>query len=600
MANFLERVFGNVLPKSSNEVKKESVPSFVRPQIDDSIIVGDGSFAGQYIDMEGSTKNESELIVRYRDMANQPEVDIAIDDIVNESVVSDEKNQPIELILDEIDEIGDGTKKKIVKEFEYILELMNFKNRGHDIFRRWYVDGRIYFQKVLDKNKQENGILELKYIDPRKIRKGVVQKTEKTSTNVTLYKKSEEFYLFNDRGFGQPSSTAVKISKDEIAYVNSGVYDYKTNAVLSHLNKAIKPFNQLRMLEDAVVIYRLARAPERRIFYIDVGNLPKMKAEQYLREIMTKHKNKLTYNSQTGEVKDDRKFTTMLEDYWLPRREGGKGTEITTLSGGQTLGELDDVEYFRKKLYKSLNVPTSRIEDSTFNIGRATEISRDEVKFSKFIARLRSRFSDIFNDLLRTQLIVKKIITADEWDNIRKKLVYNWLRDNFFSEMKDREIWNDRLNTLQVADNYQGKYFPKEWIMKKLLNLDDEEIEDMNEQMEKEAEEDAANMQQDPNADPNGGPDQGQDQEPTPPGAKGPPGPDQGPDKGYTGSSPPGGALARPLVPPHKKKDDKKKKKKVLHPGPAKPDVKGRKEDVEPSGSLKDLLEDIKTKVENL
>ena len=496
-------LFGFNISRPSKNSKKDSgenvttpgkFPTFVSPSGDDAIVVSEGGVMGQYVDLDGASKSEVELITRYRDMAIQPEIEIAIDDIINEFIISHEKNQPVGLILDG-SKLGDKTKKSISAEFDYLLNLLNFKTRGYDIVKRWYIDGRVYYHKVVDTANLKTGIKELKYIDPRKIKK-IIQQKAKRVNGVDVFEEGQSFFMYNDKGFGKTfggpsgssSASGVKISLDAIAYVNSGVYDYKFGLILSYLHKAIKPFNQLRMLEDAVVVYRLARAPERRIFYIDVGNLPKIKAEQHLRELMIKHKNRLVYDATTGEVKDDRKFTTMLEDYWLPRREGGRGTEITTLPGGQNLGQMDDVDYFRKKLLKSLNVPASRIEDTQFTLGRATEISRDEVKFSKFISKLRARFDELFNDLLKTQLVLKKIITLEEWEELRTQIRYNWINDTYFSELKDNEIFTERVTQLNNLTPFIGKFFSEKWVKKNILRLDDDEIESMQEEMDEEEE----------------------------------------------------------------------------------------------------------------
>ena len=495
MADF--QIFGwKISNKITQDTTKQSeISSFVRPSGDDSIVVAEGGALGHVIDMEGNFKTEADLIIRYRNMAIQPEVEPTVDDIINESIISDEKNQPVDIILDDVDNVGEGTKKKIVEEFDNILNLLSFREKGYDIYKRWYVDGRIYYHKIIDTKSPESikkGIKELRYIDPRKIKRVIEHKSEKKD-GVPLYTNKKTYYIYNEKGFmANPMAgvmqnlNGIKISADLISYVNSGVYDYKTGAVLSHLHKAIKPFNQVRMLEDAVVIYRLARAPERRIFYIDVGNLPKIKAEQYVKELMIKHKNKLSYDATTGEMQDNRKFMTMLEDYWLPRRDGGKGTEITTLPGGQSLGEMDDVDYFRKKLLKSLNVPDSRIEDTSFALGRATEITRDEIKFAKFISRLRSRFSELFLDLLKTQLLLKKIVTPDEWEDIRKDINFDWISDVFFSQLKDNEILMDRLNILTTIDSFVGSYYSKLWVRKNVLRQDDQEIEEIEKQIEEE------------------------------------------------------------------------------------------------------------------
>jgi hypothetical protein len=583
-------IFGFKIQRATQVTTKNPQPaSFVRPTGDDAIIVAEGGALGHTIDMEGNFKSEAELILRYRSMAIQPEVEPTIDDIMNESVVSNEKNQPVDIVLDSVDNIGESTKKKIVEEFDNVLSLLDFREKGYDIFKRWYIDGRIYYHKIIDTDSPaglKKGIQEIRYIDPRKIKKIIEQKIEKRN-GVPFYKANKTYYLFNEKGFQQNPTIGVgqnlngiKISEDLITYVNSGVYDYQTGSVLSHLHKAIKPFNQVRMLEDAVVIYRLARAPERRIFYIDVGNLPKVKAEQYVKELMTKHKNKLTYDAITGEVRDTRKFMTMLEDYWLPRRDGGKGTEITTLPGGQSLGEMEDVDYFKKKLLKSLNVPDSRIEDNQFTLGRATEISRDEVKFSKFVSRLRTRFSELFLDVLRTQLLLKKIVTPDEWELIRKDVIFDWVKDNFFSQLKDNEVLQDRLNLLGVIDQFVGSYYSKAWVRKNLLHMDDEEIE----KIEKEIKEEEKNGEYNE-----------QEQMAAAPGAGG-----GGQQQGVTTGPGAGAALAPQPAAKPAPAAQKKQNGKVNPNAQIKEDFGFDEEVEEISDSTDDLLDELKSRVKAL
>ena len=475
------------------EEQKPTVKSFAPPPNDDgAIAVSEGGVFGTTVDIDGTAKNEAQLITRYRDMAQQPECERAIDDVINEAIVGDEEGYPVDIVLDDIEELSEQMKERIREEFESTLALLNFNNRAYDIFRNWYVDGRLYYHVMIDEKKPKEGIQELRFIDPRKIKKVRVEKKNRNQegNKEVLNKKYLEYFLYSAKGVNA-GNQGVKIAPDAIAYCHSGVLDQKNTMILSHLHKAIKPLNQLRMLEDATVIYRLARAPERRIFYIDVGNLPKAKAEQYLRDMMIKHKNKLVYDANTGEVRDDRKFLTMLEDYWLPRREGGKGTEITTLPGGQNLGEIEDVLYFRKKLYESLNVPTSRLEsDGQFNLGRASEITRDELKFSKFIGRLRYRFSELFHILLEKQLLLKGVITKEEWKEIKSKVTYDFHEDNHFTELKNAEILRERLNTLRELDEYVGRYYSMEWVHKNVLMQTEDEIDEIDKQMDKEGEQD--------------------------------------------------------------------------------------------------------------
>ena len=448
-----------------------------------------GGTYGTYVDIEGRAKDEADLVTKYREMALQPECDFAIEDIINDAIIMDDNVYPVELVLDETD-LPNRVKKLIREEFDRILYTLDFGNKGYEIFRRWYVDGRLYYQIVIDEKNIRDGIKELRYIDPRKIKKIRKQNKKKDSkSGATLYTNVEEFYYYNPKGMVNQDK-GVKIAKDSVCHVTSGLIDPMNKLSLGHLHKAIKPLNQLRMLEDATVIYRLSRAPERRIFYIDVGNLPKAKAEQYLRDMMVKHKNKLVYDANTGEVRDDRRHMTMLEDFWLPRREGGRGTEITTLPGGQNLGELDDVLYFQKKLYKALNVPVSRLEaEVNFNIGRSTEISRDELKFQKFINRIRNKFAVLFDNLLETQLVLRGIMTKAEWEQVRNNITYNFVNDNHFEELKEGEIMAERLRILGEVDPLVGKYFSMTWVRKNVLRMTEEEIDQMQREIDVEAEE---------------------------------------------------------------------------------------------------------------
>ena len=451
-------------------------------------------FFGSYVDIEGVYRTEFDLIKRYREMALHPECDSAIEDIVNEAIVSDSNDSPVQIDLDNLN-ASDGIKKKIRDEFKYILELLDFDKKSHEIYRNWYVDGRLYYHKVIDLKNPQEGIQELRYIDAMKMR--YVRQNKKTKedryrlANVNNdnpmdyeFPQIEEYFVYNPKvsyPAANPASmggnAGIKMSKDSITYCTSGLVDRNKGSTLSYLHKAIKSLNQLRMIEDSLVIYRLSRAPERRIFYIDVGNLPKVKAEQYLRDVMMRYRNKLVYDASTGEIRDDKKFMSMLEDFWLPRREGGRGTEITTLPGGQNLGEITDIEYFKKKLYRSLNVPPSRMDgEGGFNLGRSSEILRDEVKFSKFVARLRKRFSYMFNDMLKTQLILKNIITPQDWELMEEHIQYDFLYDNHFAELKDAELLNERLSMVQTAEPYVGKYFSQDYLRRKILRQTDQEI----------------------------------------------------------------------------------------------------------------------------
>ena len=454
-------------------------------------------FFGSYVDIEGVYRTEFDLIKRYREMALHPECDSAIEDVVNEAIVSDTNDSPVQIDLDNLN-ASDGIKKKIRQEFKYILELLDFDKKSHEIYRNWYVDGRLYYHKVIDLKNPEAGIQELRYIDALKMRyvRQAVKK-EDNKYNVSNrnidnpmdydFPKIEEYFIYEPKmtyPTGSPSpgtlggsNSGVRMTKDSITYCTSGLVDRNKGSTLSYLHKAIKALNQLRMIEDSLVIYRLSRAPERRIFYIDVGNLPKVKAEQYLRDVMMRYRNKLVYDANTGEVRDDKKFMSMLEDFWLPRREGGRGTEITTLPGGQNLGEITDINYFQEKLYRSLNVPVTRIGgDGGFNLGRSSEILRDEVKFSKFVSRLRRRFSYMFSDMLRTQLILKNIITPEDWQQMDEHIQYDFIYDNHFAELKDAELFNERLNMVQVAEPYIGKYFSQDYVRRKILRQTDIEI----------------------------------------------------------------------------------------------------------------------------
>ena len=478
---------------SITRVKKPQDPkqSFTTPQAEDGTqTVAAGGYFGQYLDMEGTAKNEQELIRRYREIALHPECDMAIEDIVNEAIVANELKDAVKLDLDNV-EYGKEIKSKIDNEFKEILRLMNFNTKGHDIFRRWYVDGRIYYHKIIDRESPVQGITELRYIDPRKIKKlrEIKKGRPVAMANIQVVHDYNEYFLYNEKGVAGPgmASGGIKIAPDAITFCPSGLVDLNKNMVMSYLHKAIKPVNQLRMIEDAVVIYRIARAPERRVFKIDVGNLPKVKAEQYLRDVMARYRNKLVYDASTGEIRDDRNYMSMLEDFWLPSREGGRGTDISTLPGGQNLGEVADIEYFQRKLYRSLNVPISRLESSQgFNLGRSTEITRDELKFTKFVQRLRKKFTELFNDLLRTQLVLKSVINDDDWVGIKEKIKYDFLADGHFSELKNAELLRERIALANDVRDYVGKYFSVNYVRKNILKQSEREIADIDNQIKQE------------------------------------------------------------------------------------------------------------------
>ncbi len=469
---------------------KEPVrPSFVpRTDSDDGAgVIQAGGHFGAYIDMDGDkAKSDVDLIMKYRDISSQPECDAAIEDIVNEAIVGDHDEAPINLVLDEL-EISDKIKETIKHEFDTILSMIGFNSYSHDIFRKWYVDGRLPYHIIINNEQPKQGIKELRYIDPAKLRKvKEVEEKNDPKTGAKIINKVDEYFLYQDKSLNA-ADQGVKIYPDAIAYCTSGMMDPSRKKILSYLHKALKPVNQLRMMEDSVVIYRISRAPERRIFYIDVGNLPKGKAEEYLRGIMNQYRNKLVYDAKTGDIKDDRKHMSMLEDFFLPRREGGRGTEITTLPGGENLGQIDDIIYFQKKLYKSLNVPVNRLEqESQFSLGRSSEITRDEVKFKKFIDRLRKRFSDLFMQTLKTQLILKGIIVSSDWDTWKESITFDFIEDNYFAELKEAEIWRERFEMLATLDEYVGKYISNEWVRKKVLRFTDDDIKDIQTQIDAE------------------------------------------------------------------------------------------------------------------
>ena len=491
MASF--NLFGFQISRQKTENEQQAQKTFTAPSNEDgALTISAAAYYGTYVDLDGTAKNEVELISRYREMSMQPEIESAIDDIVNEAIVQNDNGESIRIILDDLQQ-PDKIKKAIEDEFKIVLRLLNYNNMATDIFRRFYVDGRLFYHIIIDETAPNEGIKALRYIDPRKIRKvREVRKQKDAGTNVDVMTTVNEYYIYNDKVVSGTSSSygpvGTRIAKDSIINVNSGLMDSRRAVVLSYLHKAIKPLNQLRMIEDATVIYRISRAPERRIFYIDVGNLPKLKAEQYLRDIMVKYKNKLVYDAQTGEVRDDRKFLSMMEDFWLPRREGGKGTEITTLPGGQNLGELEDVKYFEKKLYKSLNVPVSRLDpnQSGFSLGRVGEITRDEVKFSKFVDRQRQKFAEIFDQALRVQCVFKGICTAEEFDQFKENIHYDFIKDNNFAELKEAELVRERLSLLASVDPYVGRYYSMEWIQRNVLRMTDDDIKTMQQQIKKE------------------------------------------------------------------------------------------------------------------
>ena len=468
--------------------------SIVAPVPDDgSITASSAGYYGTYVDIDASTRSEAELIQRYREIAAYPDCDNAIEEIISEGIAAVE-NEPVVTVNLEKLKFSKSLKDNIQNEFNTILKLLDFKDKAHDIFRRWYIDGRVYYQKMIDPKDTTTGIQELRYIDPRKIKKVRQVKKEKQPNGLELIKKIDEFYIYNEHGISYspgippPSGAAgagIKIAPDTIAFCPSGIMDLNRNLVVGYLHKAIKPVNQLKMMADSLVIYRIARAPERRIFYIDVGNLPKVKAEQYMRDIMARYRNKIVYDSNTGDVKDDRKFMTMLEDFWLPRREGGRGTEITTLPSGQNLGEIADIEYFQTKVYQSLNIPISRFQQqSGFNFGRQAEITHEEIKFGKFINRLRKKFNHLFNDLLRTQLILKNIITDSDFDDMKENIDYVYAQDQYFEEMKSADNMRNRLDLLAQAQPFIGKYYSDDYVRKYILRLTDDEVSNIQSEME--------------------------------------------------------------------------------------------------------------------
>ena len=542
------------------KVEPLDIPSFTPKAADDgAMVVAEGGVYGTFVDLDGAVRTEAELVNKYREIAMHPEVEMAIDDIVNEAIVADPKKEIVSINLDDLEQ-PEKIKKMIIEEFDNIVDLLEFNQHAYEIFKKWYVDGRLLYHAMIDEKNPKEGIKELRYIDPRKIRKVRTVKKRKVSkdSNITVPQTGEEFYIYNEKGFsktaGVPNNVApfqdtgaqgLKIAVDSIVNVSSGLVNVNGDLVIGYLQKAIKPLNMLKAMEDSLVIYRISRAPERRIFYIDVGNLPKPKAEQYLRDVMTRFKNKVVYDQATGEIRDDRKHMTMLEDFWLPRREGGKGTEITTLPGGQNLGQMDDVTYFQNKLYKSLNVPIGRMDPSAqYSFGRATEITRDEVKFAKFVTRLRMRFSDLFTKILEKQLILKGVITSEDWAEFKTNFKFEFAEDNHFAELRNTEILRDRVSMLRDVDDYAGKYYSHEWIRRNVLYQTEEDMKEIDEQIAQEVDNPQYNQ---PEIGPDGQPIPGTGMQPPP-----------GGDGGDAGTPP-----TPPAVKPPKEADF----------GPAVPDV---------------------------
>ena len=482
------KIFGFEIRRANQKQEDKKLQSIVPRQDDDGAgyVTASGSHYGQYINIDGDdSKDNHQMIMKYRGVSTHPEVDAAIEDIINESISASEAEAPVSIVLDKV-EVSDQIKKGITEEFDNILSMLDFTNNGHDMFKRWYIDGRLYHHLVVNESNIKAGIQEIRPIDSAKIRKvKQVKKKKDPITGANLVESVDEYYIYQEKP-GQQTS-GVKLSHDSVSYVTSGLLSADRKKVVSHLHKALKPINQLRMMEDSLVIYRLARAPERRIFYIDVGNLPRGKSEQYMKDIMARYRNKLVYDADTGQIRDDRKHMSMLEDFWLPRREGGRGTEISTLPGGENLGQIDDIIYFQKRLYRSLNVPINRLEqEAQFSLGRTTEVSRDELKFQKFIDRLRKRFSQVFLEILKKQLMLKGIITEQDWDTWKEDIIVDYVRDNHFTELKDTELIRERMQTMDQIQQYVGEYFSKEWVMKNVLRLSDDDMKDMKAQMKAE------------------------------------------------------------------------------------------------------------------
>ena len=482
------KIFGFEIRRANKKEEDKKLQSIVPRQDDDGAgyVTASGSHYGQYINIDGDdSKDNHQMIMKYRGVSTHPEVDAAIEDIINESISASEDEAPVSIVLDKV-EVSDQIKKGITEEFDSVLSMLDFTNNGHDMFKRWYIDGRLYHHLVVNESNIKAGIQEIRPIDSAKIRKvKQVKKKKDPITGANIVESVDEYYIYQEKP-GQQTS-GVKLSHDSVSYVTSGLLSADRKKVVSHLHKALKPINQLRMMEDSLVIYRLARAPERRIFYIDVGNLPRGKSEQYMKDIMARYRNKLVYDADTGQIRDDRKHMSMLEDFWLPRREGGRGTEISTLPGGENLGQIDDIIYFQKRLYRSLNVPINRLEqEAQFSLGRSTEISRDELKFQKFIDRLRKRFSMLFLEILKKQLVMKGLITEEDWNEWKNDLVVDYTRDNHFTELKDAELLRERLQTLDQVSQYVGDYFSKEWVMKNVLQFNDEDIKQVSQQSDEE------------------------------------------------------------------------------------------------------------------
>jgi hypothetical protein len=517
----MAKLFGFKIIRDKDDAQQQ-LPSVVTPQTEDGAInIQSGSHYGIYVDLDGTYRTEVDLITKYRTMAMQPEIESAIEDIINEAIVHDTRGETVKMVMDELDQ-SDAIKKLIRNEFKEVMRLLDFGNFGNDIFRRWYVDGRLYYNVVIDNDNPRAGIMQLIYIDPRRIRK-IRNIQKKKQNNVEVVDKIDTFYLYNEKVVNNNVQSpqilgsyagGTRLTEDSVIHLTSGLFDPAKSTVLSYIHKAIRPMNQLRFVEDATVIYRVSRAPERRVFYVDVGNMPRLKAEQYLKDTMTKFRNKLTYDSVTGEIRDDRRQLSMLEDFWMPRRGEGKSTEITTLPAGQNLGQMDDVHYFEKKLYKALNVPVSRLDQATgFSLGRSNEITRDELKFDKFIDKLRARFSILFDELMSRQLALKGICTLDEWQQFKQYIHYDFIKDNNFVELKEAELLQNRVNTLNMVQPYIGQFYSKKWVQKNILMLNDEDIETIEQEMDIEAQEEAEKAAQMPiQADPDATPDNQQQQ----------------------------------------------------------------------------------------
>jgi hypothetical protein len=504
ITDIFRTMFGFVLDPAEDEkqAREKENKAFALPSPDDgAVVVQSGAYYGTYVDLDGVVRNEIELVTKYRELAMYPEVESAVDDIINEAIVQEESGECVDVNCDGLEQ-PEQIRQKIRDEFDNILRLLNFNNLGHDIFKRWYIDGRLFYHVIIDEANRADGIQELRYIDPRRIRKvRQIEKTRDPNTGMELIKSEIEYYLYNERGIiGAHSNLGAKIAPDSVININSGLMDSRRSMVLSYLHKAIKSANQLRMLEDSMVIYRVSRAPERRVFYIDVGNMPTVKAEQYIKDIMNKHRNKIVYDATTGELRDDRRHLAMLEDFWFARREGNRGTEVITLPPGQSLGDIEDVRYFEKKLYKALGVPISRSEPNQgFTLGRSQEITRDELKFNKFVSRLRAKFSTLFDELMKVQLVLKNICTEDEWADFKEQIWYDFLQDNNFDELKKAELLQNRLGLLQVIDPYVGRYFSMSWVQREVLQFTEDEIQDMTAEMQGEAQHASQTMTNDPN-----------------------------------------------------------------------------------------------------